>query len=343
MYDNNGGDIMHHKLKAFIEEENFSGVVTIRKDNNLLFNEAFGYRDRSNQINNDLNTKFGIASGTKLFTALGIMKLVEEKKLNLDTKLFDIVDMPYPSYNPSVTIKELLTHTSGLPDYYDEDLVDDFDTFTIATPWHLLLKPTDYLSSMPNRPMKFAPGEGFHYNNGAFVYLSVVIEIITGDFHQWIKDKIIEPLHLNNTGFYRFDQLPTNTAMGYIETKESWKTNIYNLPIIGGGDGGIYTNTDDLFKLWDGLYSNKILPASLTEILLTPHTKTNDDGYYGLGVWLDKEKGKIKSTIVGSDAGVSFYSSHNESKGLTFNVLSNTSEGTWNILKHIRAYLEDIK
>lgn len=334
---------MNQKLKELIKQNNFSGVVTIRKHNQLIFNEAFGYRDRSNQIENDLDTKFGIASGTKLFTALGIMKLVEEKKLSLDAKLFDIVEIPYPSYNPSVTIKELLTHTSGIPDYYDEDLIDDFDTFTIATPWHLLLKPTDYLSSMPNRPMKFAPGEGFHYNNSAFVYLAVVIEIITGDFHQWITEKIIEPLHLNNTGFYRFDKLPMNTATGYIETKTGWKTNIYNLPIIGSGDGGIYTNTDDLLKLWDGLYNNKILPASLTEILLTAHTATNDDGYYGLGVWLDKENDQLISTIVGSDAGVSFYSSHNQSEKLTFNVLSNTSDGTWDILKHVRKYLEEIK
>ncbi|MCH4889478.1 beta-lactamase family protein [Acidaminobacter sp. JC074] len=325
-----------------LKEKNYSGVVTIRKDDKILFNEAFGYRDKPNQIENDTSTIFGIASGTKLYTALGIMKLVEKNMLGLESKLFDIIEKPFPSYDESVTIKQALSHTSGLPDYYDEDLIEDFDNFTIETPWHLLEKPSDYFSSMPDRQMKFSPGEGFHYNNGAFVFLAMVIEKLTGDYHKWLEDELFIPLDLNHTGFYRLDALPKNTANGYIETSQGFKTNIYNLPIISGGDGGLFTNSEDLLKLWDDLLANKILSHENTETLLTPHTKTNEDDYYGLGIWLDKEENSIKKTIVGSDAGVSFLSSVFNKDSITLNMLSNTSDGVWDCLKDVREILKDL-
>ena len=341
-YDISGGDFMYNHLIETLKKENYSGVITIRKDNELIMNEAMGYRDFANKISNNTSTIFGIASGTKLYTAIGIMKLIEKNKLSLDSKLFDFIDAPYPSYDQTVTIKQLLSHTSGLPDYYDEDLIEDFDNFTIDTPWHLLEKPSDYFSSMPDRSMKFAPGEGFHYNNGAYVFLAMVIEKLTGSYHKWLEDEIFKPLNLKSTGFYRLDALPANTANGYIETKDGWKTNIYNLPIVGAGDGGLFTNSEDMIMLWDALLNEQVLSSELTEILLTPHIKTNEGDYYGLGIWLDKEDNSVKKTIMGSDAGVSFISSTFKNDSITINMLSNTSEGVWSVIKSVKEYVDSL-
>ncbi|MBI9013961.1 MAG: serine hydrolase [Clostridiales bacterium] len=333
---------MFKTLESIIEEKKFSGVITIQKKNKIIYNRAFGYLDRANKVRNDINTSFGIASGTKLFTALGVLKLVESKQLSLDSKLFDIIERPFASYDPNVTIKQLLSHTSGLPDYYDEDLIDDFDNFKVSVPWHELLKPSDYMAVMPDRPMKFSPGENFHYNNGAFVFLAMVIESLSGDYHQWIEEEIIKPNSLNKTGFYKLNQLPENTAHGYIDMADSWRTNIYSLPIIAGGDGGIFTSSDDLITLWKQLLDYKILSEDLTEILLTPHAETNEEGHYGLGIWLDQKKDIYNPSIVGADAGVSFISTHKIKEKLTINILSNTSEGAWEVNPSIQELLKKI-
>src|SRR5438034_7908570 len=107
-------------LNTSIEEHAFSGVISIRREDSVLYERAAGYADRSNQIANTLDTRFGIASGTKFFTALAIGKLIAAQKLAFDTKLKDCVALNFPLYAPEITIRHLLTHTSGVPDYLDE-------------------------------------------------------------------------------------------------------------------------------------------------------------------------------------------------------------------------------
>lgn len=333
---------MFDSLIKLIQDENFSGVVTVQKDDEVLFNHVSGHFDRANQLTINTHTKFGIASGTKLFTTLGILKLVEQGDLSLDSKVFEIIEQPFETYDDRVTIKHLLTHTSGLPDYFDEDLIEDFDNFTVEVPWHELLKPSDYMAIMPKREMKYPMGEKFHYNNSGFILLAMIIEKLTGDYHHWITQTVIEPCHLLNTGFYRFDQLPKNCAYGYIELdKQSYKTNIYTLPIIGGGDGGIYSNTVDLVTLWQHLLNGKLLSAELVHLLLTPHVEDDND-FYGLGVWLDRKADAYVPSIVGSDPGVSFVSAYRTDLDIIYNVISNTSDGAWKINKKVIELIEKI-
>lgn len=327
--------VMFESLKELLVEENYSGVVTIKKDDEIVFEKAMGFMDRANKITINAETRFGIASGTKLFTALGILKLIEDGRLSLDSKVFDHIKQPFDTYDNRVTIKHLLSHTSGLPDYFDEDLIEDFDNFKVSVPWCELLKPSDYMPVMPDRKMKYPMGEKFHYNNSGFVMLAMVIESITGDYHEWITSSILKPHNLNHTGFYRFDQLPENCAYGYIDLENNqYKTNIYNLPIIGGGDGGIYSNSYDLIKLWELLMNGEIINKKLLDLLLTPHVIDGDD-HYGLGVWLDKQKNGFTPAIVGSDPGVSFVSTSRTDLNIVYNVISNTSGDAWKVNKKV--------
>lgn len=132
-------------LNAAIEEHAFSGVISIRRKERVLFECAAGFADRSNKIANTLETRFGMASGTKFFTALAIGRLIEAGKLSFSTKLKDCIELHLPHYSPEITIRHLLTHTSGIPDYYDEDNITDFENFTLSTPWYALQSPGDYL------------------------------------------------------------------------------------------------------------------------------------------------------------------------------------------------------
>src|SRR5512144_2227360 len=108
-------DQLTHTLDAAIEEQAFSGVLSIRQRGTVLYQRASGYADRSNKIANNLATRFGIASGTKFFTALAIGKLIEAQKLSFDAKLKNCVALNFPRYSPEITIRHLLTHTSGIP------------------------------------------------------------------------------------------------------------------------------------------------------------------------------------------------------------------------------------
>jgi CubicO group peptidase (beta-lactamase class C family) len=319
------------KLKEKMGTSNFSGVVSIKIGNEIVFEEARGYLERANEIQNKSTTKFGIASGTKLFTSIGIMRLVEKGMIKLDDLAFEYIPFEYPTYDKTVTIKQLLTHTSGIPDYFDEEFIDDFDNFRVSVPWNDLLKPSDYLEVMPQREMKFTPSTKFSYNNSAFVFLAIIIEELTGDYHEWIKKEVLERAGMKDSGFFMLDRLPANCANGYVELGNGvWRTNIYNLPIIGGGDGGIFTTANDLYKFWENLMNGNIIDKDLLRQVLIPHVIKEKFGY-GLGVWLAKEGEDFVPYIVGEDAGVSFKSYCNLKKDVIYSVLSNTIDGAWEI------------
>ena len=114
-------------LDTAIDEHTFSGVIDIRHKDTVLYARAAGYPTGAIRSLNTLETRYGIASGTKFLTALAIGKLIEAKQLSFSTPLKDCLTLDFPRYSPEITIRHLLTHTSGIPDYYDEDKVTDFD------------------------------------------------------------------------------------------------------------------------------------------------------------------------------------------------------------------------
>mgnify|MGYP000846753738 CR=1 FL=1 len=334
-------------LDATIETQAFSGVVSIRQHGEILYERAAGYADRSNKIANTLDTRFGIASGTKFFTSLAIGKLIATQKLTLSTKLQDCLTLNFPQYSSEITIRHLLTHTSGIPDYFDEEKIEDFDNFSVSRPWYELKGPRDYLEIFPNEPMKFQPGTRFSYSNGGYILLGVVIEELTGlSYQRYVEQEIFQAIGMKRSGYFAFNQLPEQTALGYIEEADGWRTNIYNLPIVGASDGGAYTTVDDLVTLWKAFWNYEIIPQDLVEIYATPYVKAETEGkdtYYGHGLWVDMESaGKPKVYIIGGDAGVSFRSSVERGSDFQVTVISNTSNGAWPVLRVIKNTLKTL-
>lgn len=321
------------------EENNFSGVISIFKDKKEIINRAFGLKDTINKLPNTQDTKFGIASGTKLFTALGIGKLIEQGKIKLNTKIKGI-DRDYCTFiDEDATIQNLLTHTSGIYDYYDEEIFSDSDDFFVDIPWYLLETPSDYLPLFKNQKPKFKPSEKFSYSNGGFVFLGILIEKITGEtFRDYIHKNIFLSAQMKNSGFYALNELPTNTANGYTGNRKT--TNIYNLPIRGGGDGGMFTNTYDLCSFWEQLFSYRILSKDLTEVFLKTQWKFNDESGYGCGIY--KKLDDTMFYIVGGDAGVGFDSRYIPEQKIVINIISNITDGEEEIRKFILSNLEEI-
>ena len=193
--------------------------------------------------------------------------------------------------------------------------------------------------------MKFEPGTRFSYSNGGYILLGVVIEELTGmKYQEYVTDEIFKAIGMDRSGYFAFNRLPEKTALGYIEEDGSWRTNIYNLPIVGASDGGAYTTVDDLATLWKAFWGNGILPGELVEVYARPYVKSEEGKhtYYGHGLWIeDATCGLPEVYIMGGDAGVSFKSSVNRIDDLQVTVISNTSDGAWPVLRDIKCALKE--
>ena len=313
---------MREKIKVIFnnwlkkkDNADFSGVLSATNAEGFIYQQSYGYRYSAEQLPNEINTAFAIASGTKLFTGLAVCKLIDEKKLSLDDTLANVLSCNLGKIDSNVTIKQLLTHTSGVGDYIDEDAedVDQLLEDLYATYPSYLWENMDYYLQMSNNlAPKFAPGERFAYSNTGFVLLGLVVEAVSGtSFQSFVTEQIINPCGLERTGFYRMDELPANTALGYMFDDGKWRTNIFSVPVIGGSDGGMFSSACDLDKLWRAIFANKILTAAMTEQFLTGYVNVEDDETfetYGLGVYRIEEDDKLVYFAIGFDAGVGFLS-----------------------------------
>lgn len=331
---------LNQVIEQTVNETRFSGVVFVKLNGNVEFENAYGYADRSNKIPNTIDTRFGIASGTKFLTALGIGKLIDRGKLSLTSRLRDCVNIDFPNISEDVTIHHLLTHTSGVYDYYDEELVEDIDNFQLDIPCFELKGPKDYIPLFRDGKMKFHPGEKFSYSNGGFILLGIVIEEISGTpYIDFIQENIFGLCDMSDSGFFAMDRLPERTAFGYIDGEDGWRTNIFTLPIVGSSDAGAFTTVRDMDKLWTSFFGGKIISKALTDLFLEKAVKDRDNRFYGHGIWIDHEKGKAPiHYLMGWDAGVSFKSTC-PSKDSVITVISNTSAGAWAVNRAIMKQL----
>jgi CubicO group peptidase (beta-lactamase class C family) len=324
------------KIELNASELDFSGVVSIFAENEIIYDSAFGYRDVKNKVANTTETKICIASGTKLFTALGIGKLIERQEFSLHTKVSEL----YPHINSFIdqnaTVMNLLTHTSGIFDYFDEETIEDFDNYSVEIPWFQLTTPSDYLPLFENKTMKFLPGERFSYSNGGYVFLGVIIEQVSNmTYRDFIEAEVLRPAGMADSGFFAFNDLPANTANGYLADNKT--TNIYDVPICGGGDGGMYTTSDDLRRFWNSLFAYQVLSRELTDMFLTTQHAFNEISGYGCGLY--KKLDNSIYAIMGSDAGMGFDSRYVENSATVINILSNRTDGEVQMRKLILEHL----
>lgn len=330
-------------VKELLELNNFSGSILV-KEKDYILKESNGFANRSEQIKNQVDTRFGIASGCKLFTAIAICQLVQKGHLSFQTKLQDCLPISFPHFDPAITIHHLLTHTAGIPDYFDEEEMDDFDELWINTPMYNIRSLKDFLPLFQHHSMKLHVGERFHYNNAGYILLGLIVESISGKtFEDYITENIFKKANMHDSGYFELDSLPPRTALGYIDLPDgTWKTNIFSVPVKGGADGGAFVTISDMANLWDALMNFKLLDELHTKKLLTPYINTDDDfdRYYGYGIWIDQIDNEItKYHVMGYDPGVSFHSAYYPDTCNISVVCSNESEGAFDVFKSIEQQL----
>lgn len=324
-------DIFNNWLKT--EGEGFSGVFSVSMADGIIYQQACGYRNRAEKLPNTTDTAFGIASGTKLFTGLAVCKLIDEKKLSIDDRLCDLLPYDLGQIDKRITVFHLLTHTSGVGDYIDEDAEDcneKLQALYDKYPVQLWTRLEYYLQMITPLSPKFEPGGRYGYSNSGFILLGLVIEAVSGlPYQQFVQDKIIAPFKLIHTGYYRMDSLPANTALGYMQDKDTqkWHTNIFSMPILGGSDGGLFTCAEDLDTLWRAITNNKILSEEMTQSFLKPQVTIDGEceKSYGLGIYRNVRDGNAAYYAVGGDSGVVFFTAYFPQSKIVISAFGNTN------------------
>ena len=324
---------LNTSIDEIVERTNFSGAVHVSRQGTLIYERAAGFADRAHGIANTVDTRFGTASAAKGFTALVTMSLVADGLISLDTRVRDVVGELLPEIDPAVTVRHLLTHTSGIGDYLDEGLLDDIDGYAMPIPVHQLAAIADYVVILGGHPMRYPIGERFEYNNSGFVVLSLIAEMVSGStFYDLVAERVCRPAGMAATAFLRNDELPGTVAFGYVRVGDVWRTNLFHLPVRGSGDGGLTSTLADFANFWPALFSGSILPVEMVDEMVREHVgDAGESRRYGLGFWLRSDRQTVM--LEGYDAGISFRSASDRTSELLFTVVSNTSAGAWPIAR----------
>ncbi len=244
-------------------EDGFSGVILMARGDEVLLRKAAGLADREKGIAITPETKFSLQSVTKQFTAAGVMLLVQDGKLSVD----DLASKYYPGIPPiwrDITIKHLLTHSSGIADFdSDDDL--RFRTYE------------DAVTIAVGLPALFSPGARYEYNNAGYALLAAVIERVSGQrYGDFLRNRIFAPLGMRNTGY---GAIPGDVIRGYMRSiAGEWQRGRSIDFDVLGGEGGIYSTLDDMLIWSNALARDQILAPSSRNKMWT------DYGYnYGFG------------------------------------------------------------
>lgn len=314
-------------IDSVARDAGFSGVVRVDRAGTTVFAKAYGFADRAHAIGNTSDTRFAIASGTKGFTALTIMSLIEEGSLTLDTTARSLLADDLPLIDDAVTVEHLLAHRSGIGDYLDESTVEVAD-YAMPVPVQELATTEQYLAVLDGHRTVSAPDERFAYNNGGYVVLALIAERTSGvPYHELVRRRVCEPAGMTDTGFLRSDELPGDAALGYLAA-DGERTNIFHLPVLGTGDGGIYSTAADLSAFWAALFAGRIVSSDHVAEMVRPRSDWPEESRrYGLGFHLHESTDVV--WLEGYDAGVSFCSTHDPTRSITHTVIANWTDGAW--------------
>ncbi|GLX77938.1 serine hydrolase [Thalassotalea insulae] len=327
-------------LNEYIEQlaakGEFSGTVLLAKGDKIFYSAAYGLASKRFNVPNNLDTKFNLGSMNKMFTAIGIMQLVQAGKLSLTDKLSDFVDETWLAKEVSqkIEIHHLLSHSSGLDNYFNR-------TFMTSSK-NNFRQLDDYKSLIVDSTLLFEPGSKARYSNTGMFMAGVVIEKVSGqDYFSYIREHIYQPAKMVNSDSYEMDQPVANLAIGY-EANENkatgWQNNNYMHVLKGGPSGGGFSTVHDLHQFALALTQYQLLNEKLTKELFLAKSKL---AYfdYGFGFTL---RGDASNRIVGHGGGFSGIGSNLDiylDQGYVAIVMSNYTRGDRQVRNKIRELL----
>ena len=261
-------------LTSLTEREAFTGAVLVARNGEVLLSQGYSLAARDKNIPNTLHTKYRLGSITKQFTAMAILMLQAQDKLNVRDPICLYIS-ECPTAWKDITIHHLLTHTSGIRNFTD---FRDYQA-TKATP----SPPEQTIARFKEKPLDFPVGERWGYSNSGYIVLGYIVEQVSGQSYEaFLQQNIFEPLHMKDTGY---DHNDGSLAIGYTGT--SWREAAYIDMTIPYAAGGLYSTVEDLYRWDQALYTEQLVSKDLLDLMFTPHAKTPAPGLsygYGWGV-----------------------------------------------------------
>jgi len=308
-------------------------AVLVIHNGKRVFRRGYGVTDLRTLHPIDDTTDFRLASFTKQFTAACIMLLVHDGKLHYDDHLTDIFP-EFPAYGKSITVRNLLNHTSGLQDYGDLMMKQYPNTPEDKVPQILDAGVLKILEQQTSG--EFPPGSKWEYSNSGYAVLAMIVEKVSGQsFGQFLHDRIFVPLKMNHTLAYEKgkNEVP-HRAYGHTKEKGVWHETDQSPTSAVLGDGGIYSSLDDLAKWDQALRNHTLLSAEEMKPALTPVQPTGGpakypDGStlsYGFGWFLDPYEGHKRMSHDGSTVGFRTTIQRFPDDNLTIIVLANRAD-----------------
>jgi CubicO group peptidase (beta-lactamase class C family) len=312
----------------------FRGVVLVGIDGKIAFEKAYGFADEEWSVPNTLSTKFRIASLTKQFTAACILLLQQRGLLRVNDPISRyLADLP-TSWQP-ITIHQLLTHTSGIPNYPADPQITKLNR-TGATPRELI-------GVVAGKPLEFNPGSGWAYSNTGYVLLGMIIEKVSGmSYWSFLQRDIFQPLEMKNSGYDTATEILKERASGYI-IKDGRVVNADFIDMsVPYAAGGIYSTVEDMYRWNEKLMQDgKLLSADSMAQMFTPYPEANYQGqHYGYGVVITQKFGRLLYYHGGGVEGFSSSIQRYPKEKICIIVLSNLGTAKpWEMGDHVAADL----
>jgi D-alanyl-D-alanine carboxypeptidase len=339
------------RLDEVAKDEDTGGTVLVTVGQEVLAHRCVGPADRASGLPITGRTRFALASLSKMFTATAVLLALQEHRIDVHTPVVELLPAHRRprTLDPSVTVHHLLTHTSGIGDYAEEDedlpgYVEDYGALWVDRPVSAMQRPDDFLPLYADAPPVSAPGAEFHYCNAGFVLLGAVLEQVTGGvFVDVVTDTVLRPAGMASSGYLRTDDQLPDLAMGQLppaRAGDPWRSNVFSVPVIGGGDGGAVATAADVERFLRALADGSLLGPELTARMLTRHVLEDGDMWMGYGVYVG-EDGRFGHD--GGDPGVETFAMYYPAADACLVVLANVEGFLAQVFQDARAAIATLE
>lgn len=316
---------LNEYIDKLIASNDLSGSLLIAQGDRVIYERAFGFADMKRATKITPETRFNMASGSKMFTAIAIAQLVEKGKLSYSdpiSKYFP--DFPDAAFARKATVHHLLSHTSGVNEYWTDEYTKN---------WKQITDVKQMLPWVYKVGVAFEPGSRFQYSNSNFILAGLIVEKVSGmDYYSYVRKYITEPIGMTTTGFYLRDATTTNLAEFLKKGASGWA--VAESGARGTSAGGCYSTPRDMLKFSRGLVAGKLIPKEALALSVTSKTRgIKSDMDYGYGFELGNEGQMSSFGHGGITSGVNFAFRYFPAEDLTFVVFNNQDNGAYDDLR----------
>lgn len=320
----------------FLRSVNYTGVVLLRRGGDEAFSGAYGLASPRWRVPNTMDMRFDTASITKLFTAVAVLQLVGQGRLDLDASIHDYIELADTTVPSTATLRHLLTHSSGIADDADEEAGEVYADLWIDKPSYSVTETRDFLPQCTSGQPNFPPGQGHRYCNCAYILAGLAVErAAETSFRKYVVEHVFAPSGMTRSGFFDKRDAEPDVAEGFDPLPDGrLEANIFKYPPIGSPDGGAHVTAPDLLRFVDALRSGVLLTPDLTEAFFTPQILLDNGRGQGFGLEF-KDDLWWKEGINAGVSGILTHWGEEDGAGVDGVVLSNTEAGAWPVIREL--------